>query len=454
MGLSVIILAAGQGTRMRSSLPKVLHPIAAKPMLQHVIETSQSLNADSIYVVYGHGGDTVKTAMSDFPVKWVEQKEQLGTGHAVDQVSEYLNDEDDVLILYGDVPLIHHDTLFELLSIKDASGVGLLTNIMVDPTGYGRIVRNGDNKVTGIVEQKDASEEQLAITEINTGIMAANAKDMKNWLSRLSDDNAQKEFYLTDIIGFASSDGRDIVTAMPNDSSEVEGVNNRSQLAQLERTYQLTRAKELLEGGVTLIDPQRFDIRGKITVAPDVTIDVNVIIEGEVVIETGAYIGANTILKDCTIGANSEIKANSIIDSAKVGSSCTVGPFARLRPGTELKNDAHIGNFVEVKKSVLGSGSKANHLAYIGDAEIGEKVNVGAGTITCNYDGVNKHKTIIGDNAFIGSDTQLVAPVTIGKNATIGAGSTISKDVSDDVLCISRVKQKEIADWKRPVKKK
>ncbi len=453
MGLSVIILAAGQGTRMRSSMPKVLHPIAGKPMLQHVIETCHSLSADTIHVVYGHGGEQVKAAMSDFDLNWVEQKEQLGTGHAVDQVSPQLNDEDDVLILYGDVPLIHHDTLFELISIKQQAGIALLTNFMPDPTGYGRIVRDDQNKVIGIVEQKDANEEQLSIQEVNTGIMAANARDLKHWLSRLSDDNAQKEFYLTDIIGFASGDGREILTAAPNDPSEVDGVNNRIQLAQLERIYQMNRARELLEGGVTLIDPHRLDIRGKLTVEQDVIIDVNVIVEGNVTIKTGAVIGANCILRNCSIGANTEIKPNSIIESAIVGDSCSVGPFARLRPGAKLKDDAHVGNFVEMKKATLGSGSKANHLAYIGDAEIGNGVNIGAGTITCNYDGANKHKTVIGDNAFIGSDTQLVAPVTIGKGATIGAGSTIAKDVSDDVLCITRVKQREIADWKRPVKK-
>ncbi|NVK88235.1 MAG: bifunctional UDP-N-acetylglucosamine diphosphorylase/glucosamine-1-phosphate N-acetyltransferase GlmU [Gammaproteobacteria bacterium] len=454
MGLSVVILAAGQGTRMRSSMPKVLHPIAGKPMLQHVIDTCKSLRADNIFVVYGHGGDQVQQAINDDSIQWVKQEQQLGTGHAVAQVKPFLNDQDKVLILYGDVPLIHHDTLFELLEIQPAGGISLLTNILDDPTGYGRIVRDDDNRVIGIVEQKDANSHQLLINEVNTGILAASSAELKGWLGQLSSDNAQGEFYLTDVIGFAANDQREIVTASPNNSNEVEGVNNRQQLAALERAYQLQCAQVLLEGGVTLLDPYRFDLRGKVTIDPDVTLDVNVIIEGTVVIESGAYIGANCVLKDCHIGKNTLVKPNSVIEQAVVGSDCTIGPFARLRPDTVLHNDAHIGNFVEVKKSTIGSGSKVNHLAYIGDSEIGQRVNVGAGTITCNYDGANKHKTIIKDGAFIGSDSQLVAPVTIGFNATIGAGSTIAKDVSDDVLCITRIKQKEIPGWQRPVKSK
>ncbi|MCO7226599.1 bifunctional UDP-N-acetylglucosamine diphosphorylase/glucosamine-1-phosphate N-acetyltransferase GlmU [Pleionea sp. CnH1-48] len=454
MALSVIILAAGQGTRMRSSLPKVLHPLAGKPLVQHVIDTSKSLGANNIYVVYGHGGEMVQKTITEPKVTWVEQKEQLGTGHAVDQVSSLLNDEDDVLILYGDVPLIHPSTLNELLDIKPEKGIALLTVTLPDPTGYGRIIRNDNDQVVGIVEQKDANEEQLAIAEVNTGIMAANGGQMKHWLSQLSNDNAQGEYYLTDVIGFAANEGQAVQTASPVDQAEVEGVNNRLQLAQLECAYQQMRAKELLLGGVTLIDPHRFDLRGKVTFETDVTIDVNVILEGHVILKSGATIGANCILKNCTIGENTVVKPNSMIEDSIVGSDCTIGPFARLRPGTELLNDAHIGNFVEVKKSVLGSGSKANHLAYIGDAEIGNGVNVGAGTITCNYDGANKHKTIIKDGAFIGSDTQLVAPVTIGENATVGAGATITSDVSDGVLCVSRVKQKEISNWVRPQKNK
>ncbi|WMS86011.1 bifunctional UDP-N-acetylglucosamine diphosphorylase/glucosamine-1-phosphate N-acetyltransferase GlmU [Pleionea litopenaei] len=454
MGLSVVILAAGQGTRMRSSLPKVLHPIAGKPMLQHVVDTCKSLRADQIFIVYGHGGDLVKQAIQEPTVTWVEQKEQLGTGHAVAQVKDHLKDDDQVLILYGDVPLIHHDTLYELLTTYPTGGISLLTNLMQDPTGYGRIIRDDENRVVGIVEQKDASTEQLLINEVNTGILAAGAADLKRWLSNLSSNNAQGEFYLTDVIGFAANDQREIITAAPNNQSEVEGVNNRMQLAALERDFQYQCAQNLMAGGVTLLDPYRFDLRGKLTVDPDVTLDVNVIIEGNVVIETGTRIGANCILRDCHIGKHCDIKPNSIIEQANLGDDCSVGPFARLRPGTELANDAHIGNFVEVKKSKIGEGSKANHLAYIGDAIIGKKVNVGAGTITCNYDGANKHQTIIKDGAFIGSDTQLVAPVTVGENATIGAGSTIAKDVNDDVLCITRVKQKEITGWQRPVKSK
>ena len=454
MALSVIILAAGQGTRMRSSLPKVLHPLAGKPLLQHVIDTAKTLGADNIYVVYGHGGELVKEAIQERKVTWVEQQQQLGTGHAVDQVSSLLDESDQTLILYGDVPLIHPDTLAELLDIKPEAGIALLTVKLDDPTGYGRIVRNDQQQVTAIVEQKDATEEQLEINEVNTGIMALDAANLKTWLSQLSNNNAQGEYYLTDIIGFASAQENSILTAEPKEASEVEGVNNRIQLAQLERVFQRNQAEELLTNGVSLADPDRFDLRGKVTFEQDIFIDANVIIEGHVVLGKGVRIGANSILKNCTIGPDCEIKPNSIIEDSVIGASCTIGPFARLRPGTELADDAHVGNFVEIKKSTLGSGSKANHLAYIGDAEIGAQVNIGAGTITCNYDGANKYKTIIKDKAFIGSDTHLVAPVTIGENTTVGAGSTITRDVSDNVLCISRVKQKEIANWERPSKKK
>ncbi len=452
MGLSVVILAAGQGTRMRSRLPKVLHPIAGKPMLQHVIDTSKSLRAESLHVIYGHGGEAVQKAINEEGINWVLQAEQLGTGHAVKQAAPNLNDEDDVLILYGDVPLIHQDTLKELLENKPNKGIGIVTVKLDDPTGYGRIIRNENNQVVGIVEQKDASPEQLDICEVNTGIMAANGKQLKDWLNRLENNNAQKEFYLTDIIGFAAADNALVITASPRDKIEVEGVNNRLQLATLERAYQHNCALDLMVGGVTMIDPYRFDLRGKVTASQDVLIDVNVILEGRVILEEGVQIGANCVLKDCTIGAGSIIKPNSMIDDAVIGQNCTIGPFARIRPGTELADDAHIGNFVEVKKSKIGSGSKANHLAYVGDAIVGEKVNIGAGTITCNYDGANKFQTIIEDEAFIGSDTQLVAPVKIGKRATVGAGSTITKDVADDALCITRVKQKEIENWQRPVK--
>ncbi|NVJ59243.1 MAG: bifunctional UDP-N-acetylglucosamine diphosphorylase/glucosamine-1-phosphate N-acetyltransferase GlmU [Gammaproteobacteria bacterium] len=453
MKLSVIILAAGQGTRMRSTLPKVLHRIAGKPMLQHVIDTCKSLKADDIFVVYGHGGEQVKSTITDKSIRWVKQAEQLGTGHAVKQVSPEIDDESQVLILYGDVPLIHHDTLHELISIFPENGISLLTNQLADPTGYGRIVRDDKQTVMGIVEQKDANEQQLLIQEVNTGIMAANGKELKRWLANLSSDNAQQEYYLTDVIGFAASEGRAIVTATPNEPAEVEGVNNRRQLASLERAYQIFRAQELMDGGVTLLDPYRFDLRGKLTAETDVIIDVNTIIEGNVIIKSGAYIGPNCHLIDCTIGENCVVKNNTIVEGAMVGADCTLGPFARIRPGTSMSDNSHIGNFVEVKKSTIGSGSKANHLAYIGDAQIGKSVNVGAGTITCNYDGANKHLTVIEDNAFIGSDTQLVAPVTIGKGATVAAGSTITKNVNAEALCLTRVKQKEIAGWQRPTKK-
>ncbi len=452
MALSVIILAAGQGKRMRSSLPKVLHPLAGKPLVQHVIDTSKSLKADNIFVVYGHGGEQVQTSISDNRIIWVEQKEQLGTGHAVDQVSPYLNDDDDVLVLYGDVPLIHRETLDELLSIKPELGIALLTVTLKNPMGYGRILRNENNFITGIVEQKDATEEQLSIQEVNTGILATDGRSMKTWLSNLNNNNAQGEYYLTDIIAAAVNDGKQVISAEPQDTSEVEGINNRQQLASLERIYQRKRADELLLAGVTLADPARFDLRGKITVEEDIHIDINVIIEGNVVIKKGAQIGPNCLLKNCTIGEGSIVFANSVIEDAEINAFCQIGPFARIRPNTVLKDKAKVGNFVEVKKSEIGEDSKVNHLAYIGDTEIGTNVNVGAGTITCNYDGANKHKTIIQDGVFIGSDTQLVAPVNIGKDATIGAGSTITKDVNDNMLCISRTKQKEIDNWVRPTK--
>jgi len=451
MPISVVILAAGKGTRMRSDLPKVLHPIAKKPMVQHVIDTVKQLNVNDIHLVYGHGADLLKSRIKDDKLDWVLQAEQLGTGHAVQQAADKFNADDQVLVLYGDVPLISQETLTHLCDSQPAGGIGLLTVKLANPTGYGRIVREGDT-VVGIVEQKDASAEQLKIDEVNSGILVANGADFQHWLSLLDNNNAQAEYYLTDVIALAHKAGRTINAVHPIANIEVEGVNNRMQLAELERAYQELQAYKLMEQGVTMLDPRRFDLRGEVSVGNDVTFDINVIIEGKVTIGSGVTIGANCILKDCHIGDNSEIKANSIIESATLGIDCSAGPFARLRPNTVLEDDAHVGNFVELKKTTLGKGSKAGHLAYLGDSIIGEKVNIGAGTITCNYDGVNKFQTVIEDGAFIGSDSQLIAPVTIGKNATVAAGSTITKDVAEDDLVISRVKQKHIRNWPKPTK--
>ncbi|MEZ9596680.1 bifunctional UDP-N-acetylglucosamine diphosphorylase/glucosamine-1-phosphate N-acetyltransferase GlmU [Shewanella sp. 10N.261.52.F9] len=453
MALNVVILAAGKGTRMRSDLPKVLHPIAHKSMVQHVIDTAHQVGSDAIQLVYGYGAEQLQTRLGEQQLNWVLQAEQLGTGHAVAQANDNIADDDTVLILYGDVPLIQAATLESLLTAREANGLAILTVNLPNPAGYGRIVREQGN-VVGIIEQKDANAEQLAINEINTGIMAAPGKQLKAWLGQLSSDNAQGEYYLTDIVAMAHRDGVAITTAQPESAIEVEGANNRVQLAQLERAYQVRAAEKLMLEGANLRDPARIDIRGDVTVGMDVMIDVNVIIEGTVTIGNNVTIGAGAILIDCDIADNAVIKPYSIIESAKVGVSASAGPFARLRPGAELQEDAHIGNFVEMKKAVLGKGSKAGHLAYIGDATIGSGVNIGAGTITCNYDGANKFQTIIEDNVFVGSDTQLVAPVTIGKGATLGAGSTITKDVAADELVITRVKQRHLTGWARPVKLK
>ncbi|NVK21707.1 MAG: bifunctional UDP-N-acetylglucosamine diphosphorylase/glucosamine-1-phosphate N-acetyltransferase GlmU [Kangiellaceae bacterium] len=451
MALSVVILAAGKGTRMRSSMPKVLHPIAGKPMLQHVIDAAYQLQAQQVVVVAGHGIDQVTAMLEGQKVEIAEQAEQLGTGHAVDQALPLIDDANQVLVLYGDVPLIKPQTLSELIQQTPTNGLGLLTVKLDDPMGYGRIVRNQNNQVTAIVEQKDASQQQLLIDEVNTGILVAKAKDLKQWLANVDNNNAQGEYYLTDTIAMAAQSGG-VEACHPTSSIEVEGVNSRVQLAQLERAFQQQQATKLMEQGVTVIDPARLDIRGELNCAQDVLIDVNVIIEGKVTIESGVVIDANVIIKDCVIGAATHIKSNSMLEGATIGKNCQIGPFARVRPNTELKDEAFIGNFVETKKTVLGKGSKASHLAYIGDTVVGEKVNIGAGVITCNYDGVNKFQTIIEDGAFIGSDSQLVAPVTIGKNATVGAGTTVTKDVAENDLVISRVRQKHIDGWQRPQK--
>ncbi|MDX2369285.1 MAG: bifunctional UDP-N-acetylglucosamine diphosphorylase/glucosamine-1-phosphate N-acetyltransferase GlmU [Colwellia sp.] len=456
MSLSVVILAAGKGTRMRSSLPKVLHTIADKPMVSHVIDSARQLGAINIYVVYGFGGEVLKATLTKEnmgdDLTFIEQTEQLGTGHAVDQASPFLKENEDVLVLYGDVPLTKVSTLENLLQAKPENGMSLLTVYLANPAGYGRIVRT-DGQVVGIIEQKDAKPEQLLINEANTGILYAKGGDLKRWLSGLSNDNAQGEYYLTDIIAAAHSEGKVIATAHPETEIEVEGANNRVQLAALERAYQARLAEELMIAGASLRDPARIDIRGALTIGSEVSIDINCIFEGTVTLANNVKIGANCILKNCSISDNVEIKPNSIIEDANIGENCSVGPFARIRPGSVMNKDSHVGNFVEMKKTTLGEGSKAGHLTYLGDAVIGKNVNVGAGTITCNYDGVNKSQTIIKDNAFIGSNSSLVAPVSIGDSATIGAGSVIAKNVEKDDLAVGRGKQRNVKNWPRPVKK-
>ena len=453
MKITTIILAAGKGTRMCSAIPKVLHKIANRPLLRHVYDMSYQLNNNAIKIVYGHGANLVRKVLADIDVSWVEQKQQLGTGHAVQQVSDQISDSDIVLILYGDVPLLKLSTVKGLLANVSDKTLALLTVKLKNPTGYGRIVRDSSGKVTKIVEEKDASITEKEIVEGNTGIMAVEGNKLKKWLNQLSNHNAQGEYYLTDIIEMAVADQITIITTQPESVDEVLGVNNRIQLSHLERVYQQEQAIMLMERGVTLMDPARFDLRGTIVeLGIDIVCDVNVIIEGENSIGNNVIIGANTHIKNSIIGDNVEILANCIIENSVVGQGCKIGPYARLRPETVLAENVHIGNFVELKKSTVASFSKINHLSYIGDATVGAQVNIGAGTITCNYDGVNKFRTIIEDGAFIGSDTQLIAPVTVGKNATIGAGSTITRDSPENQLTLSRAKQMTLAGWKRPVK--
>ncbi len=455
MELSVVILAAGKGTRMKSVLPKVMQPLAGRPLLRHVVKTAQTLNAARTLVVHGHGGDLVQKAFAADNLLWAEQAEQKGTGHAVQMALPQLPASGRTLILYGDVPLTTAATLARLIEkVGSEKAMGLITLAMVNPAGYGRIVRNAAGGVTRIVEQKDASDEEKKIREVNTGIFCVPNALLHKWLPALKNNNAQGEYYLTDIIAMAAAEGVAIETVQPEFGWEVDGINDKLQLATLERIHQRVQAENLMRAGVTLIDPARFDLRGELQHGMDVHIEPNVIFEGRVVLGNNVRIGANCQLKDCEIGDNVIIKPNSLIDEAKVGAGAEVGPFARLRPGTVLAENVHIGNFVETKKAVLGKGSKANHLAYLGDADIGSGVNIGAGTITCNYDGVNKHLTTIGDDAFVGTNSSLVAPVSIGKGATTGAGSTISKDVPDGTLAVARAKQVVIEGWKRPEKVK
>ena len=454
MALSIIILAAGQGTRMRSALPKVLHQLAGKSLLEHVIDAAEALGAGQIQIVYGHGGEQVRQQLAARPVTWVEQAQQLGTGHAVAQALPGIADTDQVLVLYGDVPLISADTLQRLRDAAANGQFGLLTAELADPTGYGRILRDAAGHVTGIVEQKDAQPEQLAIREINTGFMAAAADALKRWVGALGNTNAQGEYYLTDVIAQAAAEGVAINTVAPAELAEIMGVNNRVQLAELERDYQRQQAQRLMLAGVTLRDPARFDLRGRIEHGQDVSIDINVILEGEVKLSDRVAIGPGCVIRNTVIGDDTIVHAQCVIEDAVIGMNARIGPFARIRPETQLANAVHIGNFVEIKKSEVGTGSKVNHLSYIGDTSIGARVNVGAGTITCNYDGANKHRTIIEDDVFIGSDTQLVAPVTVGSGATLGAGTTLTRNAPPGELTLSRAKQETRAGWKRPVKKK
>lgn len=459
MTIDVVVLAAGQGSRMKSQLPKVLHPIAGKPMLAHVLDSAKAVQADKLHIVIGHGAEKVEQAFADDDsISWALQAEQKGTGHAVMMALDSLAAKGTTLILYGDVPLTKPETLQALIDLATDQQLGLLTVTMQDSTGYGRIVRDGAGKVTSIVEHKDANPEQLAIKEVNTGILAVPTARLHEWLPTLSNDNAQGEYYLTDVIAMAVDAGLTVETLQPEFEQETYGVNNRQQQAELERWYQARLVEELMVQGVTVFDPARLDIRptranGKVVVGKDVVIDINVILEGDVELGDGVVIGPNCVIKNSTLAAGTRVEAFSHIDDALVAESCVIGPYARLRPGANLANQVKVGNFCEVKKANIGEGSKVNHLTYIGDAEIGKDVNIGAGTITCNYDGVNKFKTEISDGAFIGSNSSLVAPVKVGNNATVAAGSTVTKEVEDENLAVARGKQRNISSWQRPVKK-
>lgn len=452
MDLAIVILAAGKGTRMRSALPKVAHPLAGKPMLGHVLDAARALSPARLCVVYGHGGDRVQREVPATDVTWAEQAEQLGTGHAVAQAMPHV-DQEVVLILYGDVPLIQPETLQAFVQRVDPQTLALMTLDMDDPGAYGRIVRNDAGAVQAIVEYKDATDVQKAIREINTGILACPRAFLAEALPKLSSNNAQGEYYLTDVIAMAVAAGLKVDTVQPAHAWEVDGVNDRVQLARLERIWQRQQAEVLMRGGASVMDPARLDIRGRVTCGEDVVLDINTVLAGDVTLGDRVTIGPNCLIRNARIAAGTHVEANSVIDGAEVGEDCQIGPFARLRPGTRLASGAKIGNFVETKKADIGPGSKVNHLSYIGDAHIGADANIGAGTITCNYDGVNKFETQIGDNAFIGSNSALVAPVRIGAGATVGAGSVVTHDVPDEQLAVARTKQRNLSGWKRPQKK-
>ncbi len=453
MSTRVIVLAAGQGVRMRSALPKVLHRLGGAPLLQHVIRTAQQLKPAGIHVVYGHGGELVPEALAGEQVDWVLQDRQLGTGHAVDQAMSAVSDADTVLVLYGDVPLIRAATLAALVEHAEQGALAVLTAVLNDPQGYGRMLRDA-GKLVGIVEQKDASPYQLKIREINTGFLAAPAAKLRRWLAQLDNNNAQGEYYLTDVIALAAAEGLTVQTASAASEFEILGVNDRVQLSRLERIYQQHQAERLMCSGVTLADPARLDVRGELQAGSDCVVDVNVVFQGEVRLGERVTVGPNCVIRNATVDDDVEILANCVIEDCSIGSGSRIGPFARIRPESELAERVHIGNFVEIKKSRIAAGSKINHLSYIGDTHMGSGVNVGAGTIVCNYDGANKHLTEIGDNVFIGSDTQLVAPVKVGDGATIGAGSTITREVPPGELTLSRSRQQTRPGWQRPAKKK
>ena len=450
--LLVVVLTAGKGVRMRSALPKVLHPLAGRPLLAHVLDTARALKAQRIVVVHGHGAEAVRAAFPDAGIAWALQPEQLGTGHAVQQAMPHLEAGGDVLVLYGDVPLVREATLRRLLEAA-REGLAVLTVELDDPAGYGRVLRDQAGRVARIVEHKDASPSERAVREVNAGFYALSAPRLAGWLKKITNRNAQKEYYLTDIVALAVAEDVPVIGVRAEDEWEVAGVNSRRELAALERRYQKQAAERLLDEGVTLADPARIDVRGALQCGRDVSIDVNCVFEGRVTLADGVRVGANCVLRDVTVGAGTEVFAFSHLDSSVVGARCRIGPYARLRPGADLADEVHIGNFVEIKASRLGAASKANHLAYIGDAELGARVNVGAGTITCNYDGAEKHRTVIEDDCFIGSDATLVAPVRIARGSYIGAGSTISKDTPPGQLTVARAKQVSVPGWKPPKKK-
>ncbi len=453
MPVDIVILAAGQGTRMKSELPKVLQPLAGRPLLEHVLERSSDLGAEAIHVVYGYGGHQVPQELADWPVEWILQERQLGTGHAVTQAMPGIADNSVVLVLYGDVPLISEGTLTELLGKADSGALALLSVMLTDPTGYGRVIRNDQGQPQKIVEQKEADETELTVCEVNTGILACPARPLRDWLGRLGNKNSQGEYYLTDVIAMAVADRYPVDVLIAASEIEVMGVNDKQQLAELEAANRAEKAAGLMRDGVTLLDPARVDVRGKLSCGRDVVIDINAIFEGDVELGDGVSIGPNVIIRNSKLGAGCKVHANTVIEDAEIGESCELGPFARVRSGTVLEASAKLGNFVEIKKSHIGKGSKVNHLSYIGDTEIGERVNVGAGTITCNYDGANKFKTIIEDDVFIGSGVQLVAPVTVEKGATIGAGSTICKSAPANELTVARSRQTIVEGWQSPRKK-